>query len=153
VNSLAKEKIKEKGKNELNSESKERKEKQKGFSEKQIEKMVDDAVEMIEEMQNGAKGEEGIDGREPVEIKASRPIAQIKKGDKIKIDEKEYEVDAHYVLIDHGNTKEMALEIFDPQTDKDYQLRYFNDQLETTLELYELEEIMYFKKPFRKIEW
>ncbi len=86
-------------------------------------------------------------------IKASKPISQIKKSDKIKIDGKEYEVDAHYVLINHGTTKEMAIELFEPKADKDYQLRYFNDQVETTLDFYELDEILYNKKPFKKIEW
>jgi len=32
-------------------------------------------------------------------------------GDKIKVDGIEFEVDAHYVLIDHGKTKEMTIEI------------------------------------------
>ncbi|MEK6892916.1 MAG: hypothetical protein AABX07_01815 [Nanoarchaeota archaeon] len=86
-------------------------------------------------------------------IKASKPIKQIKKGDKLKIDGKEYEVDAQYVLIDHGTTKEMTIELFDSKTDKDYQLRYFDDQVETTIDFYELNEILYNKKPFKKIEW
>jgi hypothetical protein len=55
--------------------------------------------------------------------------------------------------MDHGTCKEMAIEIFDPKADKDYQLRYFNDQMETTLDFYELDEILYNKKPFKKIEW
>ena len=55
-------------------------------------------------------------------------------------------------MIDHGTTKEMAIELFD-KNDKDYQLRYFNDQMESTMELYELQEIMFIKKPFNKIEW
>ena len=80
-------------------------------------------------------------------VKASKPITKIKKGDKIKIDGKDYEVDEHYVLIDHGTTKEIAIELFD-KNDKDYQLRYFNDQTESTMELYELQEIMFIKKPF-----
>ena len=85
-------------------------------------------------------------------VKSSKSIGKIKKGDKIKIDGKEYEVDAHYVMIDHGNTKEMAIEMFD-ESDKDYQLRYFSDQVEKSLEFYELEEIIYNKKIIKKIEW
>ena len=77
---------------------------------------------------------------------------ELKKGDKIKIDDKELEVDAHYDLIDHGAVKEMAIEIFDKE-DKDYQLRYFDDQVKETLDLYELHDIMYLKKQFKKIEW
>ena len=90
--------------------------------------------------------------RREIKIKASKPISKIKKGDKIKIDSVEYDVDSHYVLMDHKNTKEMAIELFD-KNDKDYQLRYFDDQAESTLDFYELQEIMYFKKPFVKIEW
>ena len=87
------------------------------------------------------------------EIKASRSITALKKGDKVKVDGVEYEIDAHYVLIDHGATKEMALEIFNAKTDKDYQLRYFSDQVESTLDFYELQEILYVKKLFKRIEW
>ena len=86
-------------------------------------------------------------------IKASKPIEKIKRGDKIRIDGVVYEVDTHYVLIDHGSAKEMAIEIFNPKTDKDFQLRYFNDQLEESFEFYELDEIIYNKKAFEKIEW
>jgi len=88
-----------------------------------------------------------------IKINASHPIAQIIKGDKIKIDGKEYVVDTHYILIDHGSTKEMAIELFDPKTDKDYQLRYFDDQAEATIEFYELQEIIYVRKQVSKIEW
>ena len=110
--------------------------------------MVDDAVGMIEEIQNDGNGIE----KSSVEIKASKPLLQVKKGDKMFIDGNEYEVDAHYVLIDHGGTNEMAIELFNTN-EEEVQLRYFNDQVESTLELYELEEIMYLKKPMKKIEW
>lgn len=86
-------------------------------------------------------------------IKSSKPISQIKKGDKIKIDSLTLEVDSHYILINHPTTKEMAIELFDPKTDKDYQLRYFSDQAERTLEFYELDEIIYNKVDFLRIEW
>jgi len=89
-----------------------------------------------------------------VEIKQSKSVDKVKKGDKIKVDGKECEVDAHYVLIDHGTTKEMAIEFFDKKTDKDYQIRYFSDQVQDTLEFYELQgEIMYVKKECSKVEW
>ena len=88
-----------------------------------------------------------------ITISASKPVAQIKKGDNIKVDGILYEVDAHYVLMDHGTTREMAIEIFNPKTDKDYQLRYFNDQIERTIEFYELQEIMFVKKQISKVEF
>ena len=47
----------------------------------------------------------------------------------------------------------MAIELFDPKTDKDYQIRYFDDQVERTIEFYELQEIMFLKRPVKKIEW
>ena len=78
---------------------------------------------------------------------------QLKKGDTIEIDGKQYEVDNQSVLMEHDSTKEMAIELFDPKTDKDYQLRYFDDQMETTLEFYELQEIVYVKKAMKSISW
>ncbi len=96
---------------------------------------------------------EQIDESVEIKIKSSKPIEKIKKGDKIKIDSLTLEVDAHVLLMDHGTTKEMAIELFDPKTDKDYQIRYFDDQVNRTLEFYELEEIIYNKVPFEKIEW
>lgn len=117
----------------------------KGISEKELDRELNEIEEKFENI--------GEDERNQIEIKASRPISQVKKGDKIKIDGKEYEVDSHYVLIDHKTTKEMAIEVFDKE-DKDYQVRYFDDQVERTLEFYELQgEIMFVKKPFKKIEW
>ena len=95
----------------------------------------------------------GTDEDVVVSVKASKPIGKIKKGDKIKIDSLTLEVDTHIVLIDHGSTKEMAIECFDPKTDKDYQIRYFDDQVETSLEVYELDEIVYNKMKVRKVEW
>lgn len=112
---------------------------------------IEGEIDGIEEEMGGKKGDKEVGGE--VTVKASKPISQVKKGDKIRIDGVEYEVDDHYVLMDHGTTKEMAIEIFNPKTDKDYQIRYFNDQAESTIELYELQEIMYFKKPMIKIEW
>ncbi len=141
-------------KNNKNKINKDNVKSKKGFSESQIEKMVDNAVEKIDELNNEINDNDDStdDVGKGIEIKTSKPISDLKKGDKIKIDGKELEVDAHYVLVDHGNTKEMAIEIFG-KDDKDYQIRYFDDQAESTLELYELEEIMYVKKTFKKVEW
>ena len=97
---------------------------------------------------------QNISGEESqIKIKSSKPISKIKKGDKIKVDSLNLEVDAHIILIDHGSTKEMAIECFDPKTDKDYQLRYFSDQAERTLEFYELDEIIYNRVKCEKVEW
>jgi hypothetical protein len=88
-----------------------------------------------------------------VAIKKSKPVSQLKRGDKIKVDSLNLEVDAHITLIDHKNTKEMAIECFDKKTDKDYQIRYFSDNPENTLEFFELDEIVYNRVETKKIEW
>ena len=92
-------------------------------------------------------------GEGEIKLKGKKPISEIKKGDKIKVDGVEMEVDTHYVMIDHGVNKEMAIEMFDPKTDKDYQLRYFDDRVEESAEFFELDEIVYNKKDVKKIEW
>ena len=109
--------------------------------------------EMEDEVEEIENKFEPSDMKNDYEIKASKPITSLRKEDKVKVDGVEYEIDAHYVLIDHGATKEMTLEIFNPKTDKDYQLRYFNDQVESTMDFYELQEILYVKKPFKRVEW
>ena len=89
-------------------------------------------------------------------VKGKKSISKIEKGDKIKVDGKEYEVDAHYVMIDHGTTKEMAIELFDPKAKEgegDCQIRYFSDQAEATIQFYILKTIMYEKVEVKKIEW
>jgi len=112
------------------------------------EKELDKELDEIEEKFEGS-GEI----KRAIKIKASKDISKVKKGDKIKVDGVEYEVDAHYALIEHPANKEMAIEVFD-KNDKDYQIRYFNDQAEGTIDFYELQgEIMFVKKPFSKIEW
>ncbi|MEK6855738.1 MAG: hypothetical protein AABX66_01120 [Nanoarchaeota archaeon] len=135
------------------AESKPRKEKKKTEEEESEEELdvendIDGELDAIER----GVGELSVE-QSNYEIKASKPIAQLKKGDKVKVDGIQLEVDSHYVLMDHKTTKEMTLELFDPKNDQDYQLRYFDDQVDSTLEFYELKEIMYIKKVFRKVEW
>ena len=103
----------------------------------------------LEPKKERAEAEEDGD----VKIVASKPIGNVKKGDKVKVDGLILEVDSHYVLIDHGSTKEMAIELFDSKTDKDYQLRYFDDRVESSIEFFVLDEIVYNRKQARKIEW
>jgi len=125
--------------------SKPKKEKKK---KKDLDEDLDDAEEEVEEISKAMSGAND----EPPTIKASKPVSKVKKGDRIRIDGKEYIVDSHYVLIDHKTTKEMAIELYD-KDDKDYQLRYFDDQMESTLQLYELQEILYLKRPMKSVEW
>ncbi len=88
-----------------------------------------------------------------MQIKQSKPIEKLKKGDKVKVNGKVLEVDAHYVFEDYKTTKEMLIELFDPKTDKDYQLRYFDDQVNETLKFYELKEIVYEEADIEGVEW
>jgi len=127
------------------AESKPRKVKKK--TQDELEEEIEEAEEKLSDIQKYP-----IDQKE-VTLKASKPVSKIKKGDKIRVDGKELVVDSHYVLIDHKSTKEMTIELYDPKTDKDYQLRYFDDQVESTLEFYELQEIMYIKKPISQVSW
>lgn len=86
-------------------------------------------------------------------VKQSKNISELKKGDHVTVNGKKLEVDAHYVFEDYKTTKEMLVELFDPKTDKDYQLRYFSDQVQETLKFYELKEIVYEETDIDKIEW
>ncbi|MEK6908963.1 MAG: hypothetical protein AABX23_02845 [Nanoarchaeota archaeon] len=86
-------------------------------------------------------------------VKQSKNLTELKKGDFITVNGKKLEVDAHYVFEDYKTTKEMLIELFDPKTDKDYQLRYFDDQVKETLKFYELKEIVYEETDIDKIEW
>lgn len=127
--------------------SKPKKEKKKKKDD-DLDEELDEAEEEVEKISSALNGAND----EPPKIKASKPIAKVKKGDRIKVDGKDFEVDSHYVLIDHGTTKEMAIELFD-KDDKDYQLRYFDDQVEMTMQFYELQEIIYVKRPVKEIVW
>lgn len=86
-------------------------------------------------------------------VKQSKHLPDVKKGDFVTVNGKKLEVDAHYVFEDYKTTKEMLIELFDPKTDKDYQIRYFDDQVKETLKFYELKEIVYDEVDIEKIEW
>ena len=86
-------------------------------------------------------------------IKSSKPISALKKGDTVIVDGKKLEVDAHYVFEEYKTTKEMLIELFDSKTDKDYQIRYFSDQVEDTIKFYELKDIVYEEVEIESVEW
>jgi len=141
--------VSKKSKKELSLEKKPRKEnnlKEGKISGKELERELSE----IEEKFEGA----GDEIKRDIQVKASKPIYKVKKGDKIKVDGVEYEVDAHYTLMEHPSNKEMAIEVFNSKTNVDYQIRYFDDQVESTIDFYELQgEIMFMRKPCKKIEW
>jgi hypothetical protein len=86
--------------------------------------------------------------------KQSKPIEKLKKGDKVVVDGHSLEIDDHYVFMKHKDTTEMILELFNPKTEKEYQLRYFDDQVESSLEFYYLQnEFQYVKAESVKEVW
>lgn len=91
-----------------------------------------------------------------MKVKGSKPVKDLKKGDKIKVNGKCLEVDAHYVFEDYKTTKEMLIELFDPKAKEgegEYQIRYFSDQVETSMKLYEMKSIMYEEIELKSVEW
>lgn len=89
----------------------------------------------------------------PIE-KKSKKISEIKKGDSFFIQGKEMKVDGHYLFQDHGNTREMIIEVFNPENKREYQIRYFDDQIESSLEVYELvEDFQYIRREPKSVSW
>ena len=86
--------------------------------------------------------------------KQSKPLGELKEGDKFFINEKEMRVDKQFLFQDHGNTKEMIIEIFNPENEREYQVRYFDDQIESSIEIYELlEEFEYVRREPKSVGW
>tara|TARA_Y100000310_G_scaffold293467_1_gene323060 strand:- start:7070 stop:7348 length:279 start_codon:yes stop_codon:yes gene_type:complete len=87
-------------------------------------------------------------------IKKSKEISKLKEGDEIFIHGKEMIVDKHYLLMNHKDTREMIVEVFNPENEKEYQVRYFDDQVDSSIEVYELvEDFQYIKKEPKSIGW
>jgi hypothetical protein len=87
-------------------------------------------------------------------IKQSKTLPKLKEGGKIFINGKEMKIDKHYLFLDHGSTKEMIIDFFNPENDREYQLRYFDDQIESSIEIYELvSDFQYVKRAPKTIEW
>jgi len=87
-------------------------------------------------------------------LKQSKPIGQLKKGDKFFINSKEMKVDSHYLMQDHKTTKEMIIEVFNPKNGREYQVRYFDDQVESSIEVYELQnEFQYVRREPKDVAW
>lgn len=86
--------------------------------------------------------------------KQSKPLGKLVKGDKFFINGKEMSVDNHFLFMDHGNTKEMIIEIFNPANEREYQVRYFDDQVETSIEVYELVgDFEYVRREPKSVAW
>jgi len=79
--------------------------------------------------------------------KKSKSIGKLSDGDKFFINGKEMKVDKQFLFQDHGKMKEMIIEIFNPENEREYQVRYFNDQVDTSIEIYELQgDFEYFRR-------
>ena len=86
--------------------------------------------------------------------KKSKEIGKLKEKDKLWINEKEMIIDKQFIFVDHGNTKEMIIEFFNPENEREYQLRYFDDQIDSSLEVYELvENFQYSRREPKTISW
>ena len=86
--------------------------------------------------------------------KQSEVIGKLGEGDKVWINGKEMVVDKQYLMQDHGDMKEMIIEVFNAENEREYQLRYFDDQVESSLEVYELvEDFQYVRREPKTISW
>jgi len=86
--------------------------------------------------------------------KKSKFIGKLKEGDKILINGKNMKIDKQFVFMKHGDTKEMIIEFFNSENDREYQLRYFDDQIDSSIEVYELMgDFQYVKREPKTIEW
>lgn len=89
----------------------------------------------------------------PIE-KKSKPISEIKKGDGIFIQGKKMIVEDHILFFDHKTTKEMIIECYNPDNEREYQIRYFDDQVDTSIEVYELvNDFQYVKREPESVGW
>jgi len=86
--------------------------------------------------------------------KQSKAIGKLGDGDKVWINGKEMIVDKQYLLQEHGAAKEMIVEVYNEESGREYQVRYFDDQVESSLEVYELQgEIQYVRREPKTISW
>jgi hypothetical protein len=89
----------------------------------------------------------------PIE-KQSKPLKDLKEDDKFFINGKEMRVEGHLLFQDHGHTKEMIIELFNPENNREYQVRYFDNQIESSIEVYELiEDFEYVRREPKRVGW
>ena len=86
--------------------------------------------------------------------KQSKAVEDLKEGDSFFINGKKMKVDKQFLFQNHGNMKEMIIEIFNSESDREYQVRYFDDQIESSIEVYELiGDFQYVKREPKVISW
>ena len=86
--------------------------------------------------------------------KQSKPIGELDEGDSFFVNGKEMKVDKQYIFIEHKDMKEMIIEVFNPENEREYQVRYFDDQVDTSIEIYELvEDFEYVRREPKTVAW
>jgi len=90
-----------------------------------------------------------------VEIeKQSKSLMKLKEGDSFFINGGEMTVDKQFLFQDHGSMKEWIIEIFNPKNEREYQVRYFDDQVDSSIEIYELvEDFEYVRREPKSVGW
>lgn len=86
--------------------------------------------------------------------KQSKPLGELKQGDSFFINGKEMKVDNQFLFMAHKDTNEMIIEVFNPENEREYQVRYFDDQVETSIEIYELVgDFEYVRREPKVVAW
>jgi len=86
--------------------------------------------------------------------KQSKPLGKLKEKDSFFINGSEMKVDKQYLFQDHKKMKEMIIEVFNPTNEREYQIRYFDDQIESSIEIYELQgDFQYVKREPKTVSW
>lgn len=90
----------------------------------------------------------------PEILKQSKPITDLKKGDNVLINGAEVVVDNQIVFQEHKGSNEMIIEVYNPKNEREYQIRYFDDQIDSSIEVYELQgDFQYVRREPKTIEW
>ncbi|MDH3353339.1 MAG: hypothetical protein OEL87_02740 [Nanoarchaeota archaeon] len=86
--------------------------------------------------------------------KKSKGIEKLDSGDSLWINGKEMKVDKQFLFQNHGKMKEMIIEVFNPENEREYQVRYFDDQVDSSIEVYELVgDFEYVRREPKTIAW
>jgi len=86
--------------------------------------------------------------------KQSKPLGKLVKGDKFFINGSEMIVDSQFLFMAHKDTNEMIIEVYNPKNEREYQVRYFDDQVETSIEVFELVgDFEYVKREPKSVAW
>ncbi|MFH0808311.1 MAG: hypothetical protein V1888_01715 [archaeon] len=86
--------------------------------------------------------------------KQSKPLGDLKKGDKFFINGGEMIVDNQFLFMAHKDTNEMIIEIYNPKNEREYQVRYFDDQVDSSIEVFELVgDFEYVRREPKSVAW